>query len=67
MILESNFLGFDCKITKCMNNFLENGFLLILWLKKGGGLIREGVLFRRILRYLAGKNQARWLFVAERS
>ncbi len=32
----------------CMNNYLEyvkNGFVLILWLKKGGGLICEGVLY----------------------
>ncbi len=31
-----------------MNNFLENvknGFELILWLKKGGGLICKGVLY----------------------
>ncbi len=31
-----------------MNNFPENvknGFVLTLWLKKGGGLIRKGVLY----------------------
>ncbi len=49
VILKRNFPGFGSEKFKiCVNKFPENvknDITLILWLKKGGGLVCEGVLY----------------------